>query len=246
LPEGSACKVRIPLADYPELSIRAAGCVVRRDLRGMAIELLEMIGLDSLHHLRNLLLYNAHDPESMQRQLETHLGLRPRAPQPGERSPLAAHTMRLSGSEAQLPFSRHDLCSLVGSIWETLMNLEVQPLEGQADPPGLGESLIGRISITGVWQGEVLLECPLPLARHAAARFFGTEDDTATAEQINDVVGELTNMTGGNLKGMLPGPCELGLPTVNCNGSRALDARNAVMVAFQCRGLQFRVKVIPH
>ena len=35
-----------------------------------------------------------------------------------------------------------------------------------------------------------------------------------TTADLHDALGELTNMTGGNLKALLPEPCTLGLPVV--------------------------------
>ncbi|NIQ01639.1 MAG: chemotaxis protein CheX, partial [Nitrospinaceae bacterium] len=54
--------------------------------------------------------------------------------------------------------------------------------------------------------------CPIPLARQAAAIMFQLQEDTAGPEEIQDAFGELANITGGNIKALLPEPSYLSLP----------------------------------
>src|SRR3546814_9799281 len=43
---------------------------------------------------------------------------------------------------------------------------------------------------------------------------FGMEVDEVSKADIDDAIGEITNMTGGGIKSMLEGSCSLSLPTV--------------------------------
>ena len=43
---------------------------------------------------------------------------------------------------------------------------------------------------------------------------FDMEVEEVTQEELQDAVGELANMIGGSLKGLVPGPLRLPLPTV--------------------------------
>jgi CheY-specific phosphatase CheX len=43
---------------------------------------------------------------------------------------------------------------------------------------------------------------------------FGTSPDTLRNGDVEDALGELTNMVAGNLKIVLPRPCQLSLPAV--------------------------------
>ena len=38
--------------------------------------------------------------------------------------------------------------------------------------------------------------------------------DEASPEEVRDLLGEMANLVGGNIKGMLPGPSRLSLPVV--------------------------------
>jgi hypothetical protein len=76
LPAGSSCRVRLPLLGVPgTATIETDGRIVRSEPAGVAIEFTGM-DLDSFHHLRNLVLYNAPDPVQVETEFENHLGLR--------------------------------------------------------------------------------------------------------------------------------------------------------------------------
>jgi hypothetical protein len=76
LPIGCSCRVRLRIGE-PESSIwvEADGSVVRQDPTGLAVEFSEM-GVESFHHLQNLVMYNAQDPGQVDREMEDHVGLK--------------------------------------------------------------------------------------------------------------------------------------------------------------------------
>jgi hypothetical protein len=75
LPVGKGCRISILLGpDGP--SIEAHGRVIRHADDGFAVEFLELYGLESLEHLRNLVLCNANDPDLVQHEFDTHLGIK--------------------------------------------------------------------------------------------------------------------------------------------------------------------------
>jgi chemotaxis protein CheX len=70
------------------------------------------------------------------------------------------------------------------------------------------------VSITGSWHGHLVYACSTLAAKRAAAAFLAMEVDEVGQEDIQDVLGELANIIGGNVKAMLPNGCFLSLPTV--------------------------------
>src|SRR5256885_4807470 len=105
-----------------------------------------------------------------------------------------------------------DLRQLTASIWETVVGLAISP-DGATSAMNMDEdALTGCVQIMGEWEGAVMLHCPAALLRQAAGRLFGIGPDDTTTEQLRDTLGELTNITGGNVKALLPGPSYLGLP----------------------------------
>ena len=62
--------------DGTEVMVHARGFVVRAGPAGCAIQFTEIIGLESLEHLRNLILFNAHNPHEVEQEFHDHLGLK--------------------------------------------------------------------------------------------------------------------------------------------------------------------------
>jgi chemotaxis protein CheX len=147
---------------------------------------------------------------------------------------------------SDMNFGAAEIGQYIESIWDSVLGLGVQ--SGGTDLPGQkSDYLTGCIQITGAWEGAVTLDCPTALARQAASILFGGQPAETTTEQVHDVVGELTNMIGGNLKALLPSPCYLCLPAV-ADGSdyalRVLGSRVVSRAGFECKDLPFLVTVI--
>ena len=76
LPVGTECKVELIL-DGRDIRLTAAAEVSREDERGIAVEF-KGIPLDDLEHLRNLIRYNADDPNQVEEEFDAHIGLKRR------------------------------------------------------------------------------------------------------------------------------------------------------------------------
>lgn len=70
------------------------------------------------------------------------------------------------------------------------------------------------VTIGGAWNGAVLVELPESVDRRLAGAMFMMEPDDLGDDELVDAIGELANMVGGGVKGMLPEPSRLSLPTV--------------------------------
>jgi hypothetical protein len=44
--------------------------------------------------------------------------------------------------------------------------------------------------------------------------FMSDDAEGLSIDEVHDAQAELTNMTGGNIKNMLPGVCKIGIPSV--------------------------------
>lgn len=137
------------------------------------------------------------------------------------------------------------LCELTERIWKTVLGLDLHP-ETTGSRPLSGPCLTGCVQLTGDWEGAVTLSCPMALGRHIAAIVFGLPADLTTASDVRDALGELANMTGGNLKAVLSDQCRLSLPVV-AEGSDPAPlvpgTRSLCEAAFECRGHVVRVAV---
>jgi chemotaxis protein CheX len=126
----------------------------------------------------------------------------------------------------------------VESVWATLLGLEVRrrnvPMDDEAT-----RGWAGSVSISGAWQGEVQVRCSVELAQRAAAILFAIDRATANAEQVEDALRELANVTGGNLMEVLPGPSKLSMPSAwNCAEGRGSDEDGILLsrLHFDCQG----------
>jgi CheY-specific phosphatase CheX len=64
---------------------------------------------------------------------------------------------------------------------------------------------------------------------------------------MQDALGEITNMTGGNIKALLPGACHLSLPAVVEGTSytiRVPSTRIVTRVPFECEGMHGAVSIM--
>ena len=114
-----------------------------------------------------------------------------------------------------MEIAEHDLAVLIDEIWLTTLGLATHPVRaGDATTVQNEPTLDGIINITGDCQATVALQLPRPLAARIAAIMFHMENATPSLEDMQDAVGELTNMLGGNIKALLGGDCHLSLPAV--------------------------------
>ena len=146
-----------------------------------------------------------------------------------------------------MQFLEKEICQITEGVWNDLLGLGVSPIAEAEAQNGRGKTLTGSVRIKGGWQGEVRLQCSAELARRAAVVMFRVELDKVTPEQAQDAIGELTNMTGGNLKALLPPPCQISLPTVteeNNGNSPGPDGQLRSHIFFQCQGQPFSVTLL--
>jgi len=73
---GTECDVLLYLGEGPKaLQIKAQGKVARKEKNGMGVQLTD-IAVESFEHLRNLIQYNAKDPQQVEKEFDSHLGIK--------------------------------------------------------------------------------------------------------------------------------------------------------------------------
>ena len=139
-----------------------------------------------------------------------------------------------------------EVCQYTENIWKSTLNLDVKKTIEEYCPLGGEDILAACVHISGEWQGVVALDCPQELAKKAASIMFQMSEDEVTSDLVQDALGELTNMTGGNLKSLLPEPCFLSLPAVTMtqHGLRIPGSELITSVTFKCWGYKFKVSVL--
>lgn len=139
-----------------------------------------------------------------------------------------------------------DIVTATEDVWLSILNLAPRALE-EADTEPDGPTVAGVVHITGASTGAVTVQVSAPLADRLAARMFRLIDRKPSPEEKVDAIGELTNMVGGSLKGLMDGPSHLSLPAViDGNGYQVRIPRGRTVntVPFDCEGQRFVVTVV--
>jgi hypothetical protein len=95
-----------------------------------------------------------------------------------------------------------DIVQVVSLICQSVLGMECVPATQL--PETAAVTMAACVQVTGGWQGAVVLVCPEAFAARAAAVMFNRPADDRNSTDMQDAVAELTNMIGGNIKGLLP------------------------------------------
>jgi chemotaxis protein CheX len=138
-----------------------------------------------------------------------------------------------------------DVGEVVRSVWDCMLGLDAETVELEALCMPT-DHLLGAISISGEWTGMVIVEASDHAARTAACRMLDQKDEDLTADDILDTLAELTNIVGGNIKSLVPGPSGLALPSVTSGEDYDLRLSKASLLcraAFNAGGQPLRISV---
>lgn len=140
----------------------------------------------------------------------------------------------------------NDISQYTEAIWKSVLGLDVVKSDKVYQPDNLENAIAGCVHITGEWQGTVTLHCPSSLAKKVASIMFDVPEDDTQMQDIQDALGELANMTGGNLKALFPEPCYLSLPTVAVTNFdlRVPGSELVCLASFKCGNKPFSISIL--
>ena len=104
------------------------------------------------------------------------------------------------------------LVRTVGSVFITMLGLDVSPSRTPKRPSG--ELLTSYVRLTGDWNGAVVLECTRQQACRFAGRILSSIPPGTVNDDVRDMMGELANVIGGNMKCVMATSAKLSMPTV--------------------------------
>jgi len=138
------------------------------------------------------------------------------------------------------------LVEIIESVWTTVLGL---PVAIRNDPLCVQNSrgLAVCVHIVGTWNGTVLYLPTEEFARRSAALMLDVPVDSVTTDDIHDAAAELCNIIAGSLKGVLPGPSSLSLPTVAEGANYEVRVRKShpvLRTCFRCDGETLQVVVL--
>jgi chemotaxis protein CheX len=150
-------------------------------------------------------------------------------------------------AEHQLSEVIEQVDDITQTVWATLFDAPM--VARSPDDPALpraARSITACVQITGPHDAVVTVMCATELGRKVAAKFFDVPEADATLDEVRDAMGEIANMVGGNLKGLLPGPSRLSLPAVTEGADYTTDIRGTKELrafAYVAEGAIFKVTV---
>ena len=114
--------------------------------------------------------------------------------------------------EAAIRVHPEDLQSVVGSVFATMMGLEVWPCD-QPCPASAG-MLTAAVYLTGEWTGAACVHVEPAQACGFTGHFLGMPAPDDICDDVRDVMGEIANMIAGNLKCTLSPGIRVSIPSV--------------------------------
>ena len=136
------------------------------------------------------------------------------------------------------------IAAMVVDVWESFLLEPPALVTTDAEPlPTLVTA--ASVSLTGAWEGVLMVECPSDLAARLSCAMLGMEDGEANDLDVADTMGEVANVLGGNLKNVLPIPTRITLPVVAHSMSPSIvkDGEQLCRLAFTWSGGPLQVVV---
>lgn len=106
-----------------------------------------------------------------------------------------------------------DVRMLTQEVWASFL--------GEHGPLHVGTGLdfdpewSASVTVRGEWNGVVALEMTTSGAQRLTRSMLGLDSSEELVDgDLVDAIGEMVNMIGGNVKGLVRGPCRLSLPLV--------------------------------
>jgi chemotaxis protein CheX len=148
-------------------------------------------------------------------------------------------------TESKIEIQMGELAQIVAYVFRTMLCLEVS----ESDQPLIPDPnrLTATIYLAGDWKGALALECGRKEACAFAARFLSTDAPEIVDDVVRDVMGELLNMIGGNLKCVLAGGLKLSMPSVVDGADHSLRVCRAGIrerAVFECAEGTFSFAVL--
>jgi len=110
-------------------------------------------------------------------------------------------------------------------------------------------SITGMVGFAGIYSGVISMHCPVNLAMKITSNMLGMECDEVN-EDLNDAIGEISNMLGGSVKQVLSKgglDVKLSIPTVIAGEDytvNSLSDSDCVVIPFKVEDDKFLVGLV--
>jgi CheY-specific phosphatase CheX len=126
-------------------------------------------------------------------------------------------------------------------VFDTMLSMELTEKDHQEFTEA--SRIVGSVSLAGSVSGTVNIHVGDTFASQITANMLGMElDEIDSDEEVHDVIGELSNMIGGDLKSRLCDAgftCELSIPSITSGKDFSIESKGWAVneiVYFQYQG----------
>ncbi len=134
-------------------------------------------------------------------------------------------------------------------IFTSMIMMEVESIDRKVEEHShLQHSISGVVGLAGAFKGVLAVHLPKELAMQITSSFLGMDVEEIN-EDVEDAVGEIANMLGGDVKGLLTSSgsdIDLSLPSTISGEKYEFQAKkNAAtyIVPFKCGSEEFTVEL---
>ncbi len=157
-------------------------------------------------------------------------------------------TTLVAAPEPDASLLTRELTPRAREVWNSMLGLDLEPCDScDTDTTAGHKRWSGYIALSGGWRGAVTVSCIDPMARIVTGAMFGMGPEEATEAEIQDAIGELANILGGQTKSVLGDNCSLGLPVVieGDNFEATVPHTHAVVkLRFRCESHPVEVSIV--
>jgi chemotaxis protein CheX len=131
---------------------------------------------------------------------------------------------------ATAAIDRETVVEVMVDVWASFLGDE-SIIEAFDEPSTDGlERIVASVFVEGPWSGAILVGVSEETGREIAAALLAVPVADVSRADINDALGEVANVVGGNLKTLLPPPSTLSLPIVAAGGQAQVVPAGATPV----------------
>ena len=131
-------------------------------------------------------------------------------------------------------------------VFDTMLSMQLT--EQDSHTLADGSRIVGSVSLAGSVSGTVNVHVSDAFANQITANMLGMElDEIDSDEEVHDVIGELSNMIGGDLKSRLCDAgfvCELSIPSITSGKDFTVESKGWAVKEIVCFQYQDHIALI--
>ena len=116
----------------------------------------------------------------------------------------------------------------INEVFDKMLSMNVEVIDADSQENIDENKIVGSVSFTGEVMGSMSIHVSDAFAHLITASMLGMElDEIEGEDEVHDVIGELSNMIGGNLKSYFCDsglPCALSIPSITSGSDFKIES----------------------